>query len=750
MTIAKSVTSTLAPVTVSQSKNIPPAIAVLGHEIARIYAYGMHPGIPRPGDTGFTHWTLDTFVNALQQFEIPLQDIAEKFLSDPDHFPVSDYGAWNPTLRSWDSYKRNDCSWDWYAILGDFVSPLANFDYCKMDEPMVMTICEKLAEVCNDQLDGVKYLQMLRPLFNGSENDWTFNVIVPFKNRLKDRKSDGDRRSLDDEDPKKISALITLECHHYNAESDTMTKAVILQRACAKYRVKREDFIAKALEIAGNVSKPQAKAYKLEDFLALESSGGQFLFPGLVPLTGLALLAGESGSGKTTLALDMAGALIFGEEFLGVTPTKTGPVLLVSSDEPYRDTQPKLINRGLANAPEGQLIPVLDWDVTQMAFLEELIETHRPSVVIIDSLRKIHLDPNFDENSSNAVHTLTQLEKLASKYGVLIILIHHTNKSKDNKGVNKLRGSTAIAASCSAVYLLEGDQTTKNKKFSTPKIRNCNPIDLVLEMDGYNGKFNIVGDGVIDGVTKSNGDRLTEYFQTRPDTWLSGAELKDLFPDMGRSIYRALTSLVQRGTLRERPAKTGRGKVWCINQPSLVNTGNPLPPMPDSNVVDLTNETIDIQEIEASQRLVNAKSTLSQHPENIDTPLTNETIDIQEIDASQRQTTPEGRGGYVDSVDLDSVPPISTVENDHHGAQTTDTAIANDAPISDEDWPIAKAINDEQLQQLGWDTDTARQHLVTRYGVNSRRDLTQSQYWEWVNQYCVNQLTTPANETQLA
>jgi archaellum biogenesis ATPase FlaH len=729
MNIANPVTSTLAPATISPVK-------IIGKAIAEIYVYGTHPGIPSPGDAKFSHWTKEEFVGALDLFGIPFDHLTEK------------YGFTCPTDPSL-KYPGEGLTTNWVRFLEDFITPLAGFTAesgVKMTESEITAIAYRLAHNVTSELTGLSYLEMLRPLFPGDDKTWRWNVVVPFKRELKSNSApgaelNGDRRSLDDEDPKKISALITLECHHYNAEPDTMTKAVILQRACAKYRVKREDFIAKALEIAGNVSKPQAKAYKLGDFLALESGGGQFLFPGLVPLTGLGLVAGEAGAGKTTLALDMAGALIFGEEFLGVTPTKTGPVLLISSDEQHGDTQPKLINRGLANAPEDQLIPVLGWDVSQMGFLDELMDTHRPPFVIIDSLRKIHLDPNFDENSSNAVHTLTQLENLAAKYCSFIFLIHHTNKSKDNKGVNKLRGSTAIAASCSAVYLLEGDQSTKTKKFSTPKIRNCEPVDLVLEMDGYNGKFNVVGDGVIDGVTKSNGDRLTEYFQTRPDTWLSGAELKDLFPDMGRSIYRALTSLVQRGTLRERPAKTGRGKVWCINQPTLVNTGNPLPPMPDSDVVDLTNETIDIQEIEASQRLVNAKSTLSQHPENIDTPLTNETIDIQEIDASQRQTTPEGRGGYVDSVDLDPVPPISTVENGDHCHQTTDTAIANDAPISEEDWPLAKAINDEQLRELGWDTDTARQHLANRYGVNSRRDLPQPQFWEWVN-YCGELLLT--------
>ena len=95
------------------------------------------------------------------------------------------------------------------------------------------------------------------------------------------------------------------------------------------------------------------------------------------------------------------------------------------------------------------------------------MEKFKPDLVIIDSFSSIHRDPSFDENSSQAKATLYQLEGLLSRYGCPAIMIHHTGKGKDKKGVNKLRGSTAIPAAASMIWLLQGED--KVKTFSMPK-----------------------------------------------------------------------------------------------------------------------------------------------------------------------------------------------------------------------------------------------------------------------------------------
>lgn len=185
---------------------------------------------------------------------------------------------------------------------------------------------------------------------------------------------------------------------------------------------------------------------------------------------GVTIIAGNSGAGKTTLAVDLAGAVLMGDEFLGEVTSRQGSVLFVNCDEPHQWGQDKLINRGIAgNVPDEKAKVIQDWDVSQWIRLESTVEDMRPTLIIVDSFNGIHNDPNFDENSAQASQTAKKLERLSAKYCVPIVLIHHLGKSKDNKGVNKLRGSTAIAASVSSVLILEGEGT--QKRLYQPKIR---------------------------------------------------------------------------------------------------------------------------------------------------------------------------------------------------------------------------------------------------------------------------------------
>jgi hypothetical protein len=52
-------------------------------------------------------------------------------------------------------------------------------------------------------------------------------------------------------------------------------------------------------------------------------------------------------------------------------------------------------------------------------------------------------------------------------------------------------------------------------------------------------------------------------------------------------------------------------------------------------------------------------------------------------------------------------------------------------PISSEDFRYLKPINDRLLADLGWDYATAKHHLIERFGVVSRKELTYGQFWRW-------------------
>jgi KaiC/GvpD/RAD55 family RecA-like ATPase len=320
------------------------------------------------------------------------------------------------------------------------------------------------------------------------------------------------------------------------------------------------------------VRTPKAKRFKGKDFLAKETEALSWVFPGQIPARGITVLGGVAGSGKSTLAYDAAVSFLLNEEFLGEKPVKTGKILIVSSDELPCFIQDKLIDRGIPLDNEDWEI-LTDWDVSQWDILEETIEEIKPAFVVIDSFSSIHRDPNFDENSTQAKATIYDLEALSNSYAFGCVLIHHLSKGKDNKGVAKLRGSSAIAAACSVVALLE-ENPDGSRMLSFPKIRGAQTSSMRIALNSQTGRYEVLlgGDSA---STKTLAQQILEFLFKEPSQRFTPEEI---FHALGLtnkdSGHQALRRCFQRGQVVKRPNRTGRGSVYGIATTGLT----PIPP----------------------------------------------------------------------------------------------------------------------------------------------------------------------------
>ncbi|MGL4376305.1 MAG: CHC2 zinc finger domain-containing protein, partial [Microcoleaceae cyanobacterium] len=265
---------------------------------------------------------------------------------------------------------------------------------------------------------------------------------------------------------------LRLDILSYSDEVDPYRKILLKGDICARYRISTKALQELVDFTKGRTTATKAQRHTGTEFLKLETEGIKWLIPGIIPGRGVTILGGAPGAGKTTIAYDMAASILYQEPFLGEEISKPGKVLFVSSDEQPCFAQDKLINRGYTFDEQWQF--VTDWDISQKEELELYISDFLPQFVMIDSFAAIHRDINFDENSSSAKAAVYWLESLANKYGCAIVLIHHCNKNREQKGVSKLRGNTAIAGACSAVLLLEGDNNVKS--FSAAKLRGSEPF----------------------------------------------------------------------------------------------------------------------------------------------------------------------------------------------------------------------------------------------------------------------------------
>lgn len=458
-------------------------------------------------------------------------------------------------------------------------------------------------EICSDKLELLEISKRMKSHISDFNQRIWDQAYLAIEDRLnnsiwEERRQKSEKKVVTQSEDKINRAK--LEIKQWLLESDPVAKAINKSGLCRAYGLDKATFDMIADCLDENSAKPKSQTYSAEKFMILPTGTSRTLAPG-IPNMGVTLFAGDPGAGKTTLAYDLAGSVINGEEFLGEVPSRTGPVLFVNCDEPHIFGQEKIINRGIP----GNFTVLMDWDVSQWIDLETLVEDMRPALVIIDSFNAIHLDPSFDENSAIASQTIKKLERLSAKYCAPVVLIHHLSKSKENKGVNKIRGSSAIAASVSSVMILDGEGTVKG--LSQPKVRGMEPLNLQVEMNPETGRFTVISGNIADDATKSLSQRLKDFFTAQPGKFFENREIYNLFPgNDSKVVNNALNRLIGQGHIIKRPSKTNpRFKVYgcesavdslieSLSVP-LTKKEEHIPPCPPVKLDDVISESVTTQ-----------------------------------------------------------------------------------------------------------------------------------------------------------
>lgn len=181
---------------------------------------------------------------------------------------------------------------------------------------------------------------------------------------------------------------------------------------------------------------------------------------------GLSVIASPPKTGKSYFVLQSAFAVARGEKFLGYRTTK-GKVLLISLEDTFNRLQKRIVQV----CPDTSRIPDnLDMtvefprlDSEGLACLDKQIKENGYSLVILDTWGKTK--PNGQAKRSENVYEtdvrlVSEVKKLADKYGISILLVHHLKKgggaSKD--WLESLSGSMGLSATVDGLLALERDR----------------------------------------------------------------------------------------------------------------------------------------------------------------------------------------------------------------------------------------------------------------------------------------------------
>ncbi|WAS04539.1 AAA family ATPase [Gloeomargaritales cyanobacterium VI4D9] len=321
----------------------------------------------------------------------------------------------------------------------------------------------------------------------------------------------------------------------------------------------------------GKAQNQKIEAIDAASFLAGDYEPLQWLIEGLLPTGEIAILGATPKAGKTIFALNAAYSVATGTPFLGME-TKQGAVLLVSTDESANSTRSKMLRMGFSgNMPVAVLT---QFDIQNLEPLIAALEKFKPVLVVVDSLKSISKSVTESENSPEFANYIYKLKEVFSAYNCASILIHHTGKSKDNEGVYRLRGGSAIAGASWGIWLLS--RTGENSVILETICRDAEGETLTLHLNLETLHWTRQGE-----PPPSEGaftDKVLSLLKTRtnPSAGLEVPEIKNALGENGNYIYNVLTRLCEKRLIGRRESHLNKGKFVYFYQGDSPYKGDSL------------------------------------------------------------------------------------------------------------------------------------------------------------------------------
>jgi AAA domain len=219
-----------------------------------------------------------------------------------------------------------------------------------------------------------------------------------------------------------------------------------------------------------------------------------YLLPGLIP-EGLCLLVSRPKLGKSWLVLDVAIATAASRFVLGELTPASGDALYLALEDGRRRLQRRLMKL----LPSGTWPPGLtfatEWprsDQGGLSDIEGWIKSSKnPRLVIVDTLaqfRKIATGKDVYLEDSVAI---SGLQKLASKYNLTIIVVHHDRKSVADDVFDTVSGSLGLtgAADTIAIMKRQGGAVTLHVRG-----RDVEEAEKALQFDKATCRWTILGE----------------------------------------------------------------------------------------------------------------------------------------------------------------------------------------------------------------------------------------------------------------
>ena len=180
--------------------------------------------------------------------------------------------------------------------------------------------------------------------------------------------------------------------------------------------------------------------------------------------TGTYLFVGAPKLGKSYLMAQLAYHISTGTPLWDYTVRK-GTVLYLALEDDYRRLQERLYRMFGTDSTDNLFFSVSadslgnGLDAQLQRFMQEHTDT---SLIIIDTLQKVREVGGDNYSYANDYEIITRLKQFADKYGICILLVHHTRKQTADDKFNMISGTTGLLGAADGAFVLSKEKRTSN------------------------------------------------------------------------------------------------------------------------------------------------------------------------------------------------------------------------------------------------------------------------------------------------
>jgi hypothetical protein len=179
---------------------------------------------------------------------------------------------------------------------------------------------------------------------------------------------------------------------------------------------------------------------------------------------GMTLLVGRPKVGKSWWVLDLCLACSAGQSAFGTLEALHGDVLYLALEDSKRRLQrrlDKLLPTFRGEWPNKlKLVPMGGWRRADQGGLEDIEawckSVPKPVLVVVDTLERIRKPANGKSPLYSADYeAITGLQKIAIKYGIAIVVLHHDRKSDADDAFDTVSGTLGLTGAADTILIIK-------------------------------------------------------------------------------------------------------------------------------------------------------------------------------------------------------------------------------------------------------------------------------------------------------